>query len=150
MNIYQSVERLRRKHNTRNPFNLARCLNIEVVYEELGSIDGYYNKVIRMKQIHLNNSLSKERMTYACAHELGHAILHPNAHTPFLREHTLLNVDKLEIEADAFAADLLISDELLIEAKERNYTDTQLARLACCRQALVKLRLQQEKYIEGV
>lgn len=113
------------------------------MYEELGSIDGYYNRVIRMKQIHLNNSLSEERMTYACAHELGHAILHPNAHTPFLRKHTLLNVDKLEIEADAFAADLLISDDLLIEARERNYTDMQLARLTHCYIDLVHLRVSQ-------
>ena len=43
-----------------------------------------------------------------CAHELGHAVLHTHANTPFLRKNTFFSVDKLEIEANTFAALLLI------------------------------------------
>ena len=43
------------------------------------------------------------RQLFTCAHELGHAVMHPKANTPFLREHTLFSVNKLEIEANRFA-----------------------------------------------
>ena len=43
-----------------------------------------------------------------------------------------------------FAADLIISDELFTEARECNYTEGQLARLAHCCKRLVRLRLEQE------
>ncbi|MGE7091255.1 ImmA/IrrE family metallo-endopeptidase [Lysinibacillus sp. NPDC048646] len=47
-----------------------------------------------------------------CAHELGHAILHPDENTAFLKKNTLFSTDKIEIEANTFAVELLLPDEL--------------------------------------
>ena len=66
--------------------------------------------------------------------------MHPNASTPFLRSKTLLSVDKLEIEANTFAVNLLISDETITE--NRNYTVEQLSRLLGYNQELINLRLR--------
>lgn len=77
-----------KKYNTSNPHELADA-------EELGTINGYYNKPIRMKQIHINQDLSNWDAKFTCAHELGHAILHPNASAPFMRSKTSLSLDKL-------------------------------------------------------
>ena len=48
-----------------------------------------------------------------CAHELGHAMLHPRANTPFMRKNTLFSVDRMEKQANTFAAELLIPDDAL-------------------------------------
>ena len=96
-----------------------------------------------MKQIHINQNLNKCDAKFTCAHELGHAILHPNASTPFLRSKTFLSVDKLEIEANTFAVDLLIPDDTIVEIVEnRNYTTEQMARLLGYSQELIKLRMK--------
>ena len=70
----------------------------------------------------------------------GHAIMHPNASTPFLSSKTLLSIDKLEREANTFAVNLLIPDELITE--NQNYTTEQLSRLLGYNQELIKLRLK--------
>lgn len=142
MNIQDTISQLIRKYNTNNPFELANAMNIAIFYEDLGSINGYYNKPLRMKQIHINNSLDEHMKKFTCAHELGHAILHPSASTPFLKAKTFLSVDKLEIEANTFAANLLIPDEIIIE--HRNLTTEQLSRLLGYEQALIELRLKSD------
>ena len=97
-----------------------------------------------MKQIHINQNLNECDAKFTCAHELGHAILHPNASTPFLRSKTFLSVDKLEIEANTFAVDLLIPDDTIVEIVEnRNYTTEQMARLLGYSQELIKLRMKE-------
>lgn len=149
LNIKDIVFHLINKYNTSDPFELANALKIAVYHEELGSINGYYNNPLRMKQIHINSSLNKHDAQYTCAHELGHAVMHPNASTPFLRSKTLLSIDKLEIEANTFAVNLLIPDEIITE--NRNYTTEQLSRLLGYNQELINLRLKtyyQEKVLD--
>lgn len=140
MNISKIVSHLIKRCGTRNPFEIADYLNITIFFEELGSINGYYNKPLRMKQIHINQNLDCNEKKFTCAHELGHALLHPNSSTPFLRKSTFLSVDKLEIEANKFAMKLLISDEILEENRE--FTIEQLSRMLGYHEKLIKLRLQ--------
>ena len=92
MEIKQRVNRLCRKYGTRDPFELAERMNILVVREPLGSINGYYNQCYRQKFIHINEELEEYRQKFTCAHELGHAVLHPKANTPFLRDNTMFSV----------------------------------------------------------
>lgn len=134
------IYHLTQKYNTSNPFELADALKISVYYENLGTINGYYNKPLRMKQIHINSTLDKHMAEYTCAHELGHAILHPNASTPFLRSKTMISVDKMEIEANTFAVNLLIPDKTILE--NCWYTTEQFSRLLGYDQALIELRLK--------
>lgn len=139
-NLKNTIFRLTKKFNTSDPFELADALNITVYFEELGTINGYYNKPLRMKQIHINQNLNECDAKFTCAHELGHAILHPNASTPFLRSKTFLSVDKLEIEANEFAVNLLIPDCEIYDNKE--LTTEQLSRLLGYEETMIKLRLK--------
>lgn len=109
-NIEKEVKRLIYKYKTRNPFDIAENENIIILYESLGSINGYYNKYARQKFIHINSEISEEMQLVTCAHELGHARLHQNANTPFFRANTFFSISKLEKQANLFAAELLISD----------------------------------------
>ncbi len=140
LNIKDVIFHLTTKYHTSNPFELANALNISVFFEELGTINGYYNNPFRMKQIHINSSLDKHMAEYTCAHELGHAILHPNASTPFLRAKTLISVDKLEIEANTFAITLLVPDETILE--NYYFTTEQFSRLLGYDERLIELRLK--------
>ena len=112
------VEKLMKKHKTNCPFTLAKKMNINILYENLGTTMGYFNKDCRFRFIHINQSLNEEENTFTCAHELGHAIVHPNVNTPFLKRHTLFSVDKIEREANTFAVELLLPDNLLQENAE--------------------------------
>lgn len=140
MKIRKKVKSLIRKYNTNNPFELAEHLGIKVIFEPLGSINGYYNKQLRMKQIHINNELEYHMQTFTAAHELGHALLHPNANTPFLRNYTGFNMNKYEIQANKFAMELLILECDLMEYQE--YTTNQISRVLGYDEELIKLRLK--------
>ena len=110
--IYEIVERLIKKHGTRNPFKLADLLGVVIVFEPLGSAYGYYSRTHRTKVIHINENLPYIQQYFTCAHELGHAVQHPNTSTIFLKKNTLFSTDRLEIEANTFAIELLLPDEL--------------------------------------
>lgn len=138
------IEKLIQKYQTRNPVEIAQNLGIIVLYENLGTINGFYNTAFRQKFIHINRNLPEHKRTFTAAHELGHAILHPRSNTPFMKEMTYLSVDKLEIEANKFAVNLLISDEDLEELKE--FTTHQIAMYYGCHEKLIQLRLVQDRF----
>lgn len=128
------------KYQTNNPQEIAQELGIIILFEPLGEINGYYNTAFRQKFIHINNTLVEAKQKFTIAHELGHALLHPKANTPFLRDNTLFSINKLEIEANKFAVDLLITDEAIAEVK--HLTLDQMANYFGINKNLIKLRLK--------
>lgn len=128
------------KYKTNNPQEIAQELGIIILSEPLGEINGYYNTAFRQKFIHINNTLVEAKQKFTIAHELGHALLHPKANTPFLRDNTLFSINKLEIEANKFAVDLLITDEAIAEVK--HLTLDQMANYFGINKNLIKLRLK--------
>ncbi len=115
MDIKQFVRSLAAENGTFNPFEIAENKGIVIQMEPLGTIRGYYSKALRTKFIHINCDLDEYQQKFTCAHELGHALMHPDLSTPFLRESTLFSVDKLEVEANRFAAYLCYPPDLLAE-----------------------------------
>ncbi|QQZ64229.1 ImmA/IrrE family metallo-endopeptidase [Paenibacillus sonchi] len=113
--IKHAVTQLVKKYRTNDPFDIASQKNILVFFELLGEMFGYYNYNRRFQMIHINSEAKIEEQRFTCAHELGHAILHSNVNTPFLRKHTLYSVDRIEKEANRFAVELLVPDELLLK-----------------------------------
>jgi len=143
LDIRREVAYLKRYYKTDNPFDVIRAKNILLLYEELGLINGYYNFVLRQKQIHINCNLEGNQRIFTATHELGHAIMHPKANTPFLLANTYQSVDKLEIEANKFAVEFLIADNILYEyLKYQEYTIEQVARLLGYQKELIELRLK--------
>lgn len=128
------------KYKTNNPQEIAQELGIIILFEPLGEINGYYNTAFRQKFIHINNTLVEAKQKFTIAHELGHALLHPKANTPFLRDNTLFSINKLEIEANKFAVDLLITDEAIAEVK--HLTLDQMSNYFGIHKNLMKLRLK--------
>lgn len=115
--IKSKVENLYTKHGTRDPFELASCLNIIVTFWDLHKdINGFYQYEKRNRFIFINNSIKHEMKSIVCAHELGHAVLHTKTSTPYTKSNTWLSVNKIEREANRFAAELLIPDDSFKES----------------------------------
>lgn len=129
MEIKEYVLNIVKKHNTTNPFEIAKRKNIIVLFEDLGNTLGFYNTYKRFKFIHINNQINETIQRFVCAHELAHAVLHPKANTPFLRNQTFFSVDRLEIEANTFAVELLLTDEMISEYQDTNLSIQEVAEI---------------------
>lgn len=125
MDIREIVSTLVAKYNTRNPFEIAEYQNVEIIHTELKSILGYYTKYRRVQSIILNSDLPEHLEIFVCAHELGHAICHPDINVQWLCESTFYSKGKFERQANTFAVELLLPDDLL-----REYPDCTVYQLA--------------------
>lgn len=115
MEIKRIVEKLMRKYDANDPFKLAAHLNIVVQHVRLGNTWCYYVCHRWLKTIHVNCDLPKALPRYTYAYELGHAVLHKSVPMPFFKRHTLFSVQKIERQANTFAVELLMPDNLLKE-----------------------------------
>ena len=140
MSVRDIVDSVVKKYKTRSPYELADLLRIKISRCELGSIHGYYLNKYRIKQIVLNCDLNSCEEKWVLAHEIGHAIMHQDVNTPFLKANTLLSTNKYEIEANKFAAELLISDDQLEEYKYCSLE--QISRILGYHEKLIRLRFQ--------
>ena len=114
------------KCGTKNPFKLAKKLNIEIIIEDLGEVRGLFKRVLRRKFIFINSKLNEFDKILVCAHELGHAILHSSTNYQFLIDNTsLLKRSRLEDEANLFASYLIFPDGEGIEIEYRE-TETNI------------------------
>ena len=137
--IKETVQKYVLKYNTRNPFKLAELLGIEVQMGTPGCA-GCYMFLKNHRYIFLDQNLDEVELPQVMAHELGHAILHRKQNCYFIRTKTLLLNSKTEIEANLFAAELLIDDDIVLEHPE--YTTSQLSRLLGYEERLVDLWMQ--------
>lgn len=120
-----AATKLIKKFHINRPCQIARALGVSILYENLGNTLGYFSTYKRIKIIHINQELTEVEQQFVCAHELGHSILHPAINTPFLKKNTLLSISKIEREANEFAVELLLPDDLLHE-----YQDISLSQIA--------------------
>lgn len=111
MDQKQLAEFLVRKFHTRDPFQIAHELDIQIVFVPLHGIRGFYQYVKRCALLYIDSNLSEHEARFVCAHELGHALMHRGYNRIFLDTHAYFKTDRFEIEADQFAVDLLYSDD---------------------------------------
>lgn len=116
-----------KKYETRNPFRLAEYLNVFVHVGPLGSRAGCYMFLKNHKCIFLNEDLNEQERMLVMAHELAHSIMHRKENCYFIRNKTLLLTSEIETEANMFAAELLIPDDLIYE--NPGMSKSQIARL---------------------
>lgn len=109
-------------YGTNDPFELCDYLEIKIMESNLGDeINGFFQRTGNGYEIiHLNSNLNHHDKKSICAHELGHALMHTNLSIGFFIENSLQVKSKYEIQADNFAAELLLPNELDIEFKYMN------------------------------
>jgi Zn-dependent peptidase ImmA (M78 family) len=126
-------------------FALAKAAGADVVqheFEKDGGISGMLYRDATRTVIGVNAAHSLTRRRFTIAHELGHLQLHPGrplildapARVNFRDRTASLATDREEIEANAFAAALLMPERLILESVEQvlgaeQYTPDELVRL---------------------
>lgn len=142
MNAYikKRAEQCIRKYDTRNPFVIADMLNVQVFYADLGRVSGYYQYLKRHRCIYINTGLSDSDARIVMAHELGHAILHRTENCCFMENKTLLLTSRIEIEANQFAAELLIPDNLIYRPEYEGFSARQIAYVEGLNEELLRLK----------
>ena len=113
MDIKRIVKKLTEDYNTKDPFKLAKKLDISIRYYILEDTKGFYKKILTKKYIFINSELSEFEQRVVCAHELGHAILHSSKKFEFMLDRTsLIRKSRVEEEANLFASWLLFNDDI--------------------------------------
>ncbi len=121
-------ESLIRKYSTNDPFELAECLNVLVVFDDIRNLKGYYANINRSRLMVINSKLDEPLRKLVCAHELGHDRLHSALATISpLRDEGIYSPNRTEIEANRFAAGLLVPTETFVELVSDGYTIDQIA-----------------------
>ncbi|OCA87330.1 ImmA/IrrE family metallo-endopeptidase [Pseudobacillus wudalianchiensis] len=143
--IKELTKTITKKYGTNNPYEIAKAKNICIIERNLHeSIYGFYKYIRRNKFIFINSNLHQESKFFTCAHELGHSELHPRVNTPFLKRGTLFSVDKIEVEANTFAVELLMPDEKIYEYKYTNLSLYEISEILGVPKELARLKTLKE------
>lgn len=127
--IYKFVEKIKRKYQTNNPYEIAEICGIEVISRKFETMKGMYSVTEHNPYIFLNDKLDEYMERVVMFHELGHHFMHRYNAVSTFKEHTLYDMSsKMEIEANVFAANFMISDEEVEQNSCYQYTSEQLAR----------------------
>lgn len=113
--IIKIVRGLHSKYQTRDPRIIIESLGFNIVDKPFKDC---YGTMIRYKEtivISASTLQPPHIRRYVYGHELGHALLHKGLDLCFLKQHRLIPLNKIERQADAFCALLLLPDELLRE-----------------------------------
>lgn len=129
-----------KKFQTTDPFEIADRLSILYQIGEIGC-EGCYMFLKNHRYIFLNQNLSEQETKMVMSHELGHAVLHRKENCYFIRNKTLLLNSKIEIEANKFAAFLLLPDDVVKEYTNLGFTVNQISRITGYDEKIIKLRL---------
>lgn len=115
--IKKMADALVKKTGSRNPFVIADENSIFIRYiNDFKTLKGMYTVIKRCRFIFINANLPEEIQRVVCAHEIGHDMLHREmAQMGAISETSLFDTkNSFEFEANVFAAELLIDDNMAI------------------------------------
>lgn len=117
--IINTVKDLVSRYGTRDPFELISALEIELYVSNLPTLKGYSVIANGVPYAAVNSSLGPCESKIVAAHELGHLMLHSDqlrvAPHRDMSLYDMAKSDKTEYEANLFSADLLVSDEDVVD-----------------------------------
>ena len=141
--IQNVANKLIKKFDTRDPFQLCHAIGVEVFYADLGSLKGMYKYLKKNRFAVINENLDPFTKTLVCAHELGHDILHQNlARKVCLQEFILYDMkSRPEYEANLFASEILLPDDIIFNLARDGYDIEQISKELCTDINLIALKV---------
>ena len=141
--IQNVANKLIKKFDTRDPFQLCQAIGVEVFYADLGSLKGMYKYLKKNRFAVINENLDPFTKTLVCAHELGHDILHQNlARKVCLQEFILYDMkSRAEYEANLFASEILLPDDIILNLARDGYDIEQISKELCTDINLIALKV---------
>jgi Zn-dependent peptidase ImmA (M78 family) len=125
-NIQSAANHLLQKARIRGPavnaLKIASALGLVVRYGPLpDDLSGFLVHESNRAVIGINSRQTKPRQTFTLAHEIGHFVLHPRANFVdrkliyFRDSRSAAAVDQREVQANDFAANLLMPEQFIHE-----------------------------------
>lgn len=108
--IQHVIQKLVKRYETNDPFQLCKYLGINIAYMPLGdTIVGYRTTMLRIPTIVLNENNTDTMMLLGCNHELGHHCCGHKGNTDFLMKNNLrYQTFGVEFEANTFMVGLIL------------------------------------------
>ncbi len=150
--ISGEVRRLKRKYEETDPDRLCRLMRITVIDDDtrMQSADFKGLTLIqsRMPVILLNSKLSESLRQIVLAHELGHVVLHKElANMRAFSDFDMFGMnDQCEHEANVFAAELLLDDDVVLDALNDDMTFFGAAKTLCVPPELLDFKFRVLKH----
>jgi len=125
--ICESVSALVKKYDERDPFRLCRAMGIKLIFQAMGnapdSVKGFFLECKRIRTITVNSDLPEVIQRIIVAHELCHATSHRKSGIHAFHDITLYDASSaMEKDANLFAAELLLDDQEVLQALNRDTT----------------------------
>lgn len=129
LRISKCANKLIKTYETNDPFKLAEYLGINIKYEKLQHLKGFYTYILRNRYIVINKDLDEISAKIVCAHEIGHDRFHRGLGINMFQDEMCvsLKTSTPEIQANYFAAELLIPDYNFLELASEDYSYPQIA-----------------------
>lgn len=127
--IYEEVQDLIKTHHTRDPKTILEDRGVGLIaFKENTKLLGMYKIILGRRFVFYNPYVDYRIRTMVLAHELGHDIYHKVNAKDNLVEFEISNIkDEMEIEANIFAAHLLLDEKQIMDDIMAGYTYNELA-----------------------
>ncbi len=137
---------------SRDPFELAMALGVKTEFRDLGTLKGMFIVINDTPFIIINQDLDEVTAKIVCAHELGHYVLHRSSITKSgIQEFSLFNMEsKMEKEANTFAAEILLSEEEILQNAKDCEDLFSLASLLNTHPSLLSIKLGSIHQFNGI
>lgn len=118
LDIKRKANRYKRRFSSSDGLTLQQLydivdeLDIELYEESFSELKGAYYYIERTKHIILDASMNDTEKRFVLSHELGHALFHRKENCFFKKQYTRLKTSYIELEADLFAAHLLLPEHI--------------------------------------
>ena len=126
------------KYHTNDPFEIAEQLGVYTQVGPLGKIFGCCLTIAGERFIYINSDLDTPTQKMVAAHELGHAVMHREDYFFFNWMNDTTYRNRAEIEAQTFAAELLVPDSVVLE--HPGFTLNQLSALTGYAEEFLKFK----------
>lgn len=129
--VEQLVKELIADHNMRDPERLCKAMGL-TIYDcpDFQNLKGMYARISGRPCIFIKADLSPSMRQVTLAHELGHHLLHSDilGDLAILQDHSFFDMSsRPELEANLFAAELLLDDASFLDLAKRGLSLEQLA-----------------------
>ena len=115
--IKEKVRLVKLSHEGKSVIDIFRDLNfifsyLDNNYPYINKTKGCNIKSNKLRAVLLNPNLCENELIEVLTHELGHVYIHPNINTFKIHEIDPVWVKHLELEADTFASEYLLYDDI--------------------------------------
>lgn len=127
--IYKYCKKIIATYQTRDPKDILEQMGVHLIaFKENTSLLGMYKIIKGLSFVFYNPYVDERIQNMVFAHELGHHIFHKDQASKDLIEYQLFDINsEMELEANIFAAHLILDEDKLIEDIKEGYTYNQLA-----------------------